>query len=147
MNQFSRVMLRSTALVAFMVGSTVAAAETIDIYKQTGCECCAKWAEHLRSNGIDTRVHETDELHKIKAKFGVPDEVASCHTGKVGNYFIEGHVPADLVQKLLKERPKARGLAVPGMPAGSPGMEGTYKVDYSVLLIRPAGDYTVYARR
>jgi hypothetical protein len=147
MNYFNRMTLRTTVLAVLLVGSTVAAAETIDIYKTTGCECCSKWAEHLRNNGFETRVHETDELHAIKTKFGVPNEVASCHTGKVGNYFFEGHVPADLMQMFLKERPKARGLAVPGMPAGSPGMEGALKVDYPVLLIKPAGDYTVYAQR
>jgi hypothetical protein len=147
MRYFGRVAMRTTALAALFMSSALAAAETIDIYKRAGCECCTKWAEHLRNNGFDTKVHETDELDKVKAKLGVPEEVATCHTGQVGGYFFEGHVPADLVQKFLKERPQARGLAVPGMPAGAPGMEGTIKVEYPVLLIQPEGSYTIYAKR
>lgn len=147
MKHFGRQALRTAALAVLLMGSTVAVAETIDIYKRAGCECCSKWAEHLRDNGFDTRIHETDKLDKVKAELGVPKTVATCHTGKVNGYFFEGHVPADLVQKFLNERPKARGLAVPGMPAGSPGMEGPIKVEYPVLLVQPDGSYTTYATR
>jgi hypothetical protein len=88
------------------------------------------------------------DLDPIKHKLGVPKELTACHTAQVEGYVIEGHVPADLIRKFLKERPpKARGLAVPAMPAGSPGMEGAHKVDYEVLLIKEDGGYTSYAKR
>lgn len=136
-------------LAAVLLNTTaVAWAQTIDVYKLGNCGCCAKWVDHLRSNGFTPRVHDMQDLDPVKQKLGVPKELTACHTGQVDGYVIEGHVPADLIRKFLKERPrKARGLAVPAMPAGSPGMEGTHKVDYEVLLIKEDGSYTTYAQR
>lgn len=137
-----------TTTVLLVAGASVALAQTIDVYKIANCSCCSKWVDHLRSNGFAARVHDMQDLDPIRQKLGVPKELTACHTAQVDGYVIEGHVPADLIRKLLKERPrKARGLAVPAMPAGSPGMEGTHKVDYEVLLINEDGRYTTYAKR
>jgi hypothetical protein len=105
----------------------------ITIYKSKTCGCCTKWVDHVKAAGFDTRVHDTEELDELKDELGVPGGVRSCHTALVGGYVIEGHVPASDVRRLLAERLKVAGLAVPGMPAGSPGMaepgkEGDYKV-------------------
>lgn len=118
------------------------------MYKFDSCDCCAKWVAHLRSNGFTPVVHEVKDLYPVKHKLGVPAELAACHTAMVDGYVMEGHVPADVIHRFLKERPRnARGLAVPGMPAGSPGMEGKIKVDYDVLLIKQDGGYVTYAKR
>ncbi|MDC8756925.1 DUF411 domain-containing protein [Janthinobacterium fluminis] len=142
-----RISARLLVTAALLSTATVAAAQNIEVYKRSSCGCCTKWVDHMRANGFAPKVHEMDDLDPIKKKLGVPMELGSCHTAHVGGYVIEGHVPADLVRKLLKERPKARGLAVPSMPAGSPGMEGPHKVDYEVLLIKPNGQYSTYAKR
>jgi hypothetical protein len=96
---------------------------TIDVYKSATCGCCSKWVEHLKSNGFTVRTTNREDLAEFKAAHGVPRRVQSCHTAIVDGYVIEGHVPASDVQRLLKEKPAILGLAVPGMPIGSPGME------------------------
>ena len=93
------------------------------VYKSPTCGCCTSWVEHMQKSGFNVSVVETDDLNSIKNKLGVPTELASCHTAKVGNYFVEGHVPADDVKRLIQENSNARGIGVPGMPLGSPGME------------------------
>lgn len=143
----NRCGVRLAAASLLLVATTFAYAQTIDVYKNAACGCCGKWVEHLRSNGFTPVVHEMDNVDPIREKFGVPKELASCHTAQVSGYAIEGHVPADLIRKLLKEHPKARGLAVPSMVPGSPGMEGSQKVDYAVLLIKEDGSTTTYAKR
>jgi hypothetical protein len=117
------------------------------VYKSPTCGCCAKWVEHMRANGFAVTVNETPDVAPIKDKQGVPAELRSCHTALVGGYAIEGHVPADVIKKLLRERPNAVGLAVPGMPMGSPGMEGASKDSYNVMLFDKAGKATIYASR
>ena len=92
------------------------------VHKSPQCGCCTAWVEHMRSAGFEVEVRDTNDLDPIKRSLGVPSHKASCHTAQVGDYFVEGHVPADDVKRLLAEKPHARGLAVPGMPAGSPGM-------------------------
>jgi hypothetical protein len=109
---------RSAAPVA---GSS-AKATPITIYKSSSCECCAKWVDHVRANGFVPTVHDEEDMDAIKAQLGVPQGVRSCHTALVGKYLIEGHVPASDIQRLVKEQPKVLGLAVPGMPPGTPGM-------------------------
>lgn len=109
------------------------AAAPITIYKSRTCGCCAKWVDHLRENGFRTIVHDREDMDRIKDDWGIPQSVRSCHTAKAEGFLIEGHVPAGDIQRLLAERPKVAGLAVPGMPAGSPGMaepgeEGGYEV-------------------
>lgn len=97
------------------------------------CGCCYKWIDHLRANGFDVTAHAASPKN-LKVHLGVPRELSSCHTGVIENYVIEGHVPAVAIKRLLAERPKARGLAVPGMPIGSPGMEGGEPQVYDVIL-------------
>jgi hypothetical protein len=119
---------------------------TIEVFKTSTCGCCALWVKHLEANGFTARVTDMDDLSQIKKKHGVPSRAASCHTAVVGGYAIEGHVPAAEVQRLLKERPAVAGLAVPGMPLGSPGMEfGDTKQPYDVIAFDKAGQLKVFA--
>ena len=121
----------------------------VTVYKTSTCPCCKGWVNHARANGFDVTEVNTDELDVYRSKFKVPADLASCHTTVVGNYAFEGHVPADLIQRFLKQPPKgALGLAVPGMPIGSPGMEmGARKDPYDIVLFSANGKRTVYARR
>ena len=117
----------------------------ITVYKTATCGCCSVWVNHLRENKFTVKVIEVESTAEYQKKFGVTNALRSCHTATAGGYTIEGHVPASEIQRLLKEKPKARGLAVPGMPIGSPGMEsGTQRHAYSVLLFDSAGKTTVY---
>lgn len=118
----------------------------VDVYKSATCGCCGKWVEHLRANGFTVRAHDVADPARYRAQFGVPAELGSCHTGVVAGYALEGHVPAREVKRLLTERPAARGLAVPAMPLGSPGMEAPRAEPYQVLLIDRQGRTSVYAR-
>jgi hypothetical protein len=116
------------------------------VYKSPTCGCCEKWIGHMQGAGFAVEMHNLDDLGAIKAEAGVPAGLESCHTAKVGDYFVEGHVPAEDVKRLLAERPDARGLAVPGMPQGSPGMEqGAVPEPYDVLLVAKDGSTSVYA--
>ena len=131
-----------------LVGITMSAQRdvTIDVYKTPTCGCCALWVKHLEENGFKTRVTEMDDLSEVKKKQGVPAKATSCHTAVIDGYAIEGHVPAADVRRLLKERPAVAGLAVPGMPLGSPGMEfGDTKQPYDVLAFDKAGQMKVFA--
>lgn len=126
---------------------TAAEAPKLIVYKNATCGCCGLWVEHMRKAGFATEVHDVDNMSPIKERVGVPYSMGSCHTAQVGGYFVEGHVPAEQVLRLLKEKPKAKGLTVPAMPIGSPGMEqGDTKQPYEVHLVNPDGTTTVYAR-
>lgn len=150
-----RAFLRTAALVAggfALARPALAAAQpalpVMTVYKDPNCGCCELWIEHVKEAGFSVTVRDTADLPIVKASMGVPDALGSCHTARVGTYTIEGHVPADLIKKLLAEKPVARGLAVPGMPIGSPGMEqGNRKDRYDVLLFDKAGKTRVYASR
>jgi hypothetical protein len=118
------------------------------VYKTPTCGCCAKWVDHVKAAGFKVQVQDMDDLTEIKQASGVPIPIRTCHTAVVGNYVVEGHVPADLVKKMLAEKPKMAGIAVPGMPVGSPGMEqGNEKQPYDVVLFDKTGKTTVYAKR
>jgi hypothetical protein len=122
----------------------------LTVYKSPSCGCCRLWLTHAQSVlvGYDIKTHDVDDLTEIKARLGVPPALQSCHTAISGPYVFEGHVPADLIKRFLAERPRALGLAVPGMPVGSPGMEmGPRKDPYDVLLFDKAGKTRVYAKR
>jgi hypothetical protein len=93
------------------------------VTKDPTCGCCTAWVDHVRSAGFNVEVREAPEMNRVKVRLGVPQDLASCHTAEIGGYVIEGHVPADMIKRLLTEKPQAKGLAVPGMPSGSPGME------------------------
>ncbi|MCH2558912.1 MAG: DUF411 domain-containing protein [Alcanivorax sp.] len=123
-----------------LLTSTLAAAGTLEMYKSPSCGCCTAWAEHMRDNGFEVKVHETQNLQSIKEKAGLKPGMGSCHTAFIDGYAIEGHVPAEDVKRLLEERPDAHGLTVPGMPVGSPGMEmGDRRDAYQVLLYGDQG--------
>jgi hypothetical protein len=117
------------------------------VNKDPNCSCCSGWVEHVRSAGFEPLVNEVNDLAPLKSRLSVPPSLASCHTAQIDGYVIEGHVPASAIRRLLSERPEATGLAVPGMPVGSPGMEvpGSPEETYDVLLFGPAG-HKVYAR-
>lgn len=128
--------------------TTLTAPRAMTVYKSPSCECCRRWVDLARAAGYTMTVRNTDDIESIKRRLKIPEALWSCHTAIVGGYHIEGHVPLDLVAKLLRERPKGSGLAVPGMPAGSPGMEVPGTEDrYDVLLFRAGGRSAVYARR
>ena len=120
----------------------------IDVYKDPTCGCCSKWVDHMREQGFAVRTTDTRDLEAFKASHGVPRQMQSCHTALVEGYVIEGHVPAADVQRLLKERPAIVGLAVPGMPIGSPGMEipGVQAQPYEVMAFERDGGARVFAR-
>jgi hypothetical protein len=144
---------------AAATGAQPAAAEYIDarheadanlplvgVYKSPTCGCCESWVEHMRSAGFPVEVRALEDLGAIKAEVGVPAGQGSCHTARVGDYFVEGHVPADDVKRLLAEKPDVRGLTVPGMPLGSPGMEqGGVQEAYDVLVVARDGSTSVFA--
>jgi hypothetical protein len=142
MDGSSLILDRRRALVlagAGVLGSLVrtARADTLPhavVYRDPTCGCCHKWVEHLEAHGFATSVRDMASMRSVKARFGVPPGLASCHTAEIGGYVIEGHVPASAIKRLLQEKPEARGLAVPGMPIGSPGMEGPDPEVYDVFL-------------
>jgi hypothetical protein len=128
--------------------ATGAALPPMTVYKDPNCGCCAEWVKHARKAGFAVTVRDTADMASVKASFGIPSALESCHTARVGAYAIEGHVPADVILKLLRDQPAARGLAVPGMPMGSPGMEqGGMKDAFDVVLFDKAGKTRVFASR
>ena len=137
-------------LGAFLLpGTAVRAAPEIEVWKSPSCDCCTGWVEHLQDNGFAVKVKDTSPamLDQIKRQAGITDKLASCHTGKIDGYVIEGHVPAADIKRLVSEKPDAAGLTVPGMPIGSPGMEVDDKREpYDVLLLRKDGATEVFAK-
>ena len=120
---------------------------TMTVYKTPTCGCCTKWVNHLREQGFQVTAYDISDLTPIKKKYGVPNTLTACHTAIVDGYVVEGHVPADVILRLLKERPKVVGITVPGMPMGSPGMEGAYSEPYDVLTFDQDGKTQVYTSR
>ena len=132
------------ALLAFL--SPVAwSAPQIEVFKSPTCGCCGAWVKHLEENGFEVSVQETSNLQPVKERALIPPGKGSCHTGFIEGYVVEGHVPASDIKRLLEERPKAQGLTVPRMPAGSPGMEmGDRRDAYEVLLFQQDGSTEVF---
>ncbi|HKR09120.1 MAG TPA: DUF411 domain-containing protein [Gemmatimonadaceae bacterium] len=124
---------------------TTPAKPTITVYKDPNCGCCRNWIEHLIKHGYRVDAKDSPDMAQIKATLGVPTDLQSCHTAVVGGYLIEGHVPAADIDRLLATKPKVKGLAVPGMPMGSPGMEGSMKQHYQVLAFDRTGKANVFA--
>ncbi len=137
-------------LTLFARGAAVnlpaSAADAVDVYKSPYCGCCEKWVEHLQQAGFAVRTHDVNDVPAARQRLGMPERLGSCHTAKVAGYVVEGHVPAADIQRLLKEKPKAIGLAVPSMPPGSPGMESPKPVPYNTLLVQAGGATTVFAK-
>jgi hypothetical protein len=130
------------------MGETVAPPPVaITVYKTPQCGCCRTWVDHLRKNGFEVTTHDVDDISAVKTKLGVPSDLGSCHTALTGSYVVEGHVPAADIQKLLATKPKVAGVAVPGMPVGSPGMEmpGRPAARYDVIAFGKDGKRTVFA--
>lgn len=130
-----------------VAGAAKAKPVAIKVYKTPQCGCCKAWVTHLRDNGFQVETMDMPDLSLIKQKYGVKPALQSCHTAVVNGYVVEGHVPADVIRKLLRERPAVAGIAVPGMPSGSPGMEGVLKQPYDVFTFDRAGRSRVYAHR
>ncbi|WP_345295115.1 DUF411 domain-containing protein [Luteimonas vadosa] len=125
-----------------------AALPHVVVHKSPTCGCCGAWVEHIRDAGFHVEVRESDDLEPVKSRLGVPFGKGSCHTAEIDGYFVEGHVPAEDIKRLLAERPDARGLTLPGMPIGSPGMEspdGTVQ-PYTVEVVSVDGTTHAYAR-
>lgn len=139
-----RTLLQAMLAALLLPGAAQAALPVIEVYKSASCGCCHLWVDHLRANGFTVNAHDVANPSDYREKFGIPTALGSCHTGIVAGYAIEGHVPAQEIKRLLAERPKARGLAVPGMTLGSPGMEGPRSDPYDVLLVETDGRTKVY---
>jgi hypothetical protein len=146
-------MVKSFRFGVFVLGAclvlrahTVAAdPQAMQVYKSRTCGCCQKWVDHVRSRGYQVTVSDVSDVNPVKRQLGVPSGASSCHTAVIGGYFVEGHVPAEDIARLLAEHPDIAGLAVPGMPIGSPGMEGPGPVPYSVLAVQKDGKVAVFA--
>ena len=119
--------------------------QVVHVYKSATCGCCQKWVDHVRSEGYTVTVENVADVAAVKRNLGVPSTAQSCHTAVVANYFVEGHVPAQDIERLLAEHPDIAGLAVPGMPIGSPGMEGPNPQSYRVLAVHKDGKVDVFA--
>ena len=118
------------------------------VYKTPTCGCCRSWVDHVQQAGFQVEVHDMADVQPVKSEHGLPQHLASCHTAIVDGYVIEGHVPADVIRRLLRERPQVAGIAVPQMPAGSPGMEmGGRKDPYDIIAFARNGTVSVYESR
>ena len=139
----ARLLLTAGVILAAL--PTLAEPASVKVYKSPTCGCCTKWVDHLRENGFIVETVDVPDVAPIKARNGVPSRLAACHTALVDGYFVEGHVPASDVHRLLDERPPIAGLSVPGMPIGSPGMEGPNPEVYQVLAVRADGGTSVFS--
>ena len=139
-----RTFLGMVVAGALVVTRSTAASSAIEVYKDPTCGCCGKWIEHVRANGFTVKVNEVRSLDALRVQVGLPPALASCHTALIDGYVIEGHVPAADIRRFLAESPKARGLAVPGMPAIAPGMDRPHGPGYEVLLFQADGATQVY---
>ena len=136
MNRRSVLAMSTLMLLAPSLAVAAAPAKAVlQMIKNPGCSCCGTHADYLRAHGYEVEITESDALAELRAELDVPDELAGCHLIRVEGYLIEGHVPARAIDKLLAERPQIRGIAVPGMPAGSPGMSGEKTESLDVLTI------------
>jgi hypothetical protein len=144
----STLALGLTAVLGFSTTAVAGgAAQSIHVYKSPTCGCCGDWIDHLEENGFDVTATNSNDMGRIKAEAGLIPGLGSCHTAYVGDYVVEGHVPAEDIKRLLSEAPQATGLSVPGMPAGSPGMEmGNRKDPYKVILFNGEGQTRVFSQ-
>ena len=145
------VVVALTPALTEAAGTDVLKPVKITVYKSPTCGCCKGWVDHARAAGFEVATHDIGEsaMEEVKATAGIPPALRSCHTGLVGKYAVEGHVPADVIKQLLKDAPKVAGIAVPGMPVGSPGMEmpGRRPDKYDIIAFERGGKTRVFARR
>lgn len=140
------ILVAITSLVVLAISSpSQSAGPLVTVFKNPTCGCCGKWVEHLKANGFTVKVQEVNDTSAYEKQYHVPRSMVSCHTAFVNGYTIEGHVPAAEIKRLLSERPRVVGLAVPGMPVGSPGMDAAHNDAYSVLAFDESGHTSVYA--
>ena len=143
---FSRKLLTALAPLALLVCAEGAVAATLNVVKTAACGCCAGWVEHMKKAGFDVTVRNVADVTPTARRLGVPDALRSCHTAEIGGYAVEGHVPAADVRRLLATKPTAAGIAVPGMPMGSPGMEhGGHTEPYKTILFNRAGSTRIFS--
>lgn len=144
----SRAIACSSLVLALALSlNAQGAGEQVTVYKVASCGCCKLWVEHMKKSGFQVTAHDVPSTAPYRQKYGVPDSLQSCHTAIIGNYVIEGHVPAEEIKRILKEKPAAKGLAVPGMPLGSPGMEAakpSRRDAYAVVMVNLSGKTSVY---
>ncbi len=143
LNDFDASLTRRSAIMMaaaflFVRPANSAEEQVVTVHKDLRCGCCSIWMQHLQKNGFVTKAVDTSNVDAVKLRFGVPADLATCHTAEVAGYVIEGHVPAIAIKRLLAEKPNATGLAVAGMPVGSPGMEGGRPEPYDVVLFGPS---------
>jgi hypothetical protein len=145
----TKPMKRLTALLLVTLLGTASAfaadPPVVEVWRSRSCGCCMAWVRHARAAGFEVRVNDVDDVAPIKQRFKVPPALASCHTAVVNGYVIEGHVPADDILRLLKEKPAVTGIFVPGMPVGSPGMDGPQGDSYDVIVLDGQGQQRVFA--
>lgn len=145
-NQTPSGALDSPAPVAASAASTTAQdLPPVVVYKSATCGCCNGWVEHLRAAGFTVDARNVNDLMSVKLDAGVPDPMVTCHTALIDGYVVEGHVPVEQIERMLAERPDIAGIGVPGMPVGSPGMEGPNAQPYQVVAFDQSGDMSVYA--
>jgi len=137
------VLIGATAFA--ITGRAQAKPAPVMLYKNPGCDCCEGYADFLRKHGFTVTVKETPELDELSRKAGIPSELHGCHTAFHGNYVVEGHVPVEAINKLLAERPRIKGISLPGMPEGSPGMGGTKSAPFTILAIGDDGEAETFA--
>ena len=137
------------AATVWTAAQTRAAKPQLTVYKSSTCGCCSNWVEHMKANGFEVKAIDVDDIDMVKREHGVPASATSCHTAVVNGYIVEGHVPADAVQKMLRDKPAIAGIAVPGMPVGAPGMEvpGGQREPYTIVSFDKSGKTAVYDRR
>lgn len=141
-----RTLLASFAAIGLLAPATRASGGQPVFYRSPGCGCCHLWTERMAEAGMPVGLKDSDDLAGLSARYGIPAGLEGCHVGEIEGYVISGHVPPEDISRLLAEKPKARGLVVPGMPMGSPGMDtGPEKEPYEVLLLGTDGKTTVYA--
>jgi hypothetical protein len=151
----SRFTLAVSAVAVVVLGLGAAAQQKaastlpkVTVYKTSSCGCCRLWVDHMKANGFDVQAMDVSsaDVRAVSKAAGLKDEDASCHTAKIGNYIVEGHVPAADIKRMLNEKPAIAGLSAPGMPQGSPGMEQGSKEPYDVIAFKKDGTSTVYAK-
>ena len=151
------LMNKKYLIVAFLLGAVVtagvliartsSAGQRVTVYKTPTCGCCAKWVDHLEANGFRVKVVDLADVTPMKIRYGVPADLGSCHTALVSGYFVEGHVPAEEIHRMLETGEPIAGLAVPGMPMGSPGMEGFRSDPYDIVAVEKDGGRRIFASR
>ncbi len=147
MHRSTRLLVLAIAVCWTLGSDRVAHAESpeITVYKSPTCGCCNGWIDHLKAAGFEVEAHDTRDMTSVKRERGLPKALGSCHTAEVDGYVVEGHVPAEDIVRLLETKPDIAGLAVPGMPIGSPGMEGPNPERYHVLEFKKDGSTAVFA--